>query len=312
MVRTLAFFDLFDHPLTLYELYAWLLRDDSVIPLDQGPGQAIRNPVSWSAFRDMVDTLEHEGHIRVIDGMLMLAGREQLVETRRGRQAGIARNMKRAIRAARLLRWLPFVEMVAVCNRLSVGNPHEESDIDVFIVIRDGRLWFSRLLVTAVLQLAGLRRHGDQIANRVCLSFYLTPRAADLQAIALQGSNDVYLRYWVAHLIPLFARKKVLEDFWHANEWAHHALHQAPQPMPLLRDRASVVVYVAEWLLGGWVGNACERVCRALQLRRMGHGAADRHDTAVVISDTMLKFHENDRREWYATQWRERARALGI
>ena len=295
MLRTLAFFDVFDHPLSLYEWYAWSLRD------------AWR---SWGAFRDAVDALECEGRIRVIDGMAALAGRERLIEARRARQAVIARNMKRAMGVARLLQWVPFVEFAAVCNRLSVGHPHEESDIDVVIMIRDGRLWLGRLLVTAFLHLAGLRRHGNRIARRVCLSFYLTPRAADLQTIALRDCDDVYLRYWVAHIIPLFARAGALEDFWRANEWAHHALHQAPRPAPLLRRRAPIAVFVAEWLLGGWVGNVCERASRAVQLRRMGNAAAGR-GTAVVISDAMLKFHENDRRQWYAEQWEERVRAVG-
>ena len=296
MLRTLAFFDLFDPPLTLYELYAWWSRTEWC---------------AWGAFRGMADALEHEGRIRVIDGMVMVSDRAELADTRRMRSASIAQKMKRAVRAARLLRWVPFVEMVAVCNRLSVGHPHETSDIDVFIVIRDGRLWFGRLLVTAMLQLAGLRRHGDQIANRVCLSFYLTPRAAALDRIALADRDDIYLRYWVAHLLPLWARKRSLDDFWQANQWAHRTFHQVPQPLPFAGKRAPAFAILFAWLFGGWIGDAFERASRALQVRHMGASAA-RHNSAVVISDTMLKFHENDRREWYATQWRERARALGI
>lgn len=296
MLRTLAFFDLFDHPLTRYELYAWMQR-----------GQRC----SWNAFCEELAVLERAGRVRVSEGMVTLAGRERLVETRQGRHAGIARNMKRAIRAARLLRRVPFVEMVAVCNRLSVGHPHEESDIDVFIVIRDGRLWFGRLLVTAVLQVFRLRRHDGHIAGRVCLSFYLTPRAAPLDAIALHDRDDVYLRYWIAHLVPLFVRSGVMEDFWSANEWAHRAMHQAPAPQPLLRGRTPLLALAAELILGGWIGNLLERASHALQLKRM-RGAAHGRDTAVVISDTMLKFHENDRRQWYAEQWEERIHALGI
>lgn len=300
MLRTLVFFDLFDHPLTRYELYAWMQRSASW-----------RTGCSWDAFCAELSELERAERVRVVDGVVVLAGREQLVETRRGRQAVIARNMRRAIRAARLLRWVPFVEMVAVCNRLSVGHPHEESDIDVFIIIRDGRLWFGRLLVTAVLQLFGLRRHGNHVAGRVCLSFYLTPQAAALDAIALHDYDDVYLRYWTAHLIPLFARRGVMEDFWRANTWAHKALHQASQPIPFLSRRVPVFVWVVEWLLNGWIGNLCEYASRAIQLERMGPLAVGR-DTAVVISDTMLKFHENDRRQWYAEQWTARLRTMGI
>lgn len=296
MLRTLAFFDLFDHPLTRYELYAWMQRE---------------RWSSWSVFCAELAELERAGRARSIDGMVMLSGRDQLVETRRGRQAVVARNMKRAIRAARLLRWVPFVEMVAVCNRLSVPHPREESDIDVFIIIRDGRLWFGRLLVTVALQLFGLRRHGNHIAGRMCLSFYLTPQAAALDAIALRDHDDVYLRYWIAHLVPLFARRGVMEDFWRANTWAHVVLHQAPRPAPFLNGRVPIVVRIVEWLLNGRIGNLCEQVSRAMQLQRMGSSAVGR-DTAVIISDIMLKFHENDRRQWYAEEWATHLRAMGV
>jgi len=48
-----------------------------------------------------------------------------------------------------------------------------------------------------------------------------------------------------------------------------------------------------------------ERVSRAWQIRHMGTHSA-RQNSAVVISDTMLKFHEQDRRAWYASAWCER------
>jgi len=160
-----------------------------------------------------------------------------------------------------------------------------------------------RLLVTAVLQLAGLRRHGDRVANRICLSFYLTPRAAALDAVKLD--DDPYLRYWIAHLLPLFARAAALCNFWRANEWAHRTLYQAPQPLPLIPGRASAFGTMLAWLLGGWLGDVFERTSRVWQVRHMGVRFAQ-ENSAVVISNTMLKFHEQDRRAWYAAVWRER------
>lgn len=293
ILRTLAFFDLFDHPLSLYELYAWRV---------EGAWQ------SWSAFRAALDALEQAGRVRVVDGMVMLHDRAEILETRRARQQWIVKKMKRAMRAARLLRWVPFVEMAAVCNRLSVGHPHEDSDIDAFIIIRDGRLWFGRLLVTGVLQLASLRRHGSRIANRVCLSFYVTPRAAELDAIRLD--DDWYLRYWISHLLPLYVRGTMMSDFWQANAWAHGSFHQVPMPMPFFSPRAPLVIRAVDWLFSEWIGNALERVARFVQQKRMG--ATEPKGTAVIISDTMLKFHEQDRRAFYATEWLARTNELGI
>ena len=36
------------------------------------------------------------------------------------------------------------------------------------------------------------------------------------------------------------------------------------------------------------------------------------HDTRVVLTNRMLKFHDNDRRQAYAEAYAERARVIGV
>lgn len=295
VISTLAFFDLFDQPLSLYELYASFLGEQ-------------RN--SWSAFREALDALAREGRVQITDGMVMLTDHPAVLEKRRQRQEWIAHKMKRAVRAARLLRRVPFVTAVFVCNRLAAGHPHEESDIDFFIVVRDGRLWFSRLLVTALLHIFGLRRHGTTVADQVCLSFYVTTSALGFSAIKLDG-DDVYLRYWIAEILPLWSCPQVIEKFWHENVWAHGALHQAPMPCALLSRRTPWLTWIMEWMLHGNLGSWCEKHTRAWQKKRMKEKSVSHAvSSAVVITDTMLKFHENDRREWYRAEWEKRVSVI--
>ena len=56
------------------------------------------------------------------------------------------------------------------------------------------------------------------------------------------------------------------------------------------------------WLLGGWLGDVFERTSRVWQVRHMGVRFAQ-ENSAVVISNTMLKFHEDDRRAEYQHVW---------
>ena len=395
VVNTLAFFDLFDHPLTGYELWSWMdqqsnkttkqpnndvileERSDDRIP---GGGDPIGSAppslqddirVEWLNFQSALDELISSGRIQYEDGYICLFDRSELPQVRRARQEWVARKMKKVQRAARLLQWVPFIQMIAVCNRLSVGHPHKESDIDVFIIIKDGRLWLGRLLATLLLQLFGLRRHGSRIADHVCLSFYITPVAADLSAVALHstsplplgesnssedtgvralvrrarpckaapcrpsgrgaqrhrerglkemrhpppnplpsregGIDDVYMRFWVPHVLPLWARGGVLKQFWQANRWAHHSIHQAPMIEPLIKLRGSLLVYVLEWLLRGRLGDLLDNVTKKIQYQRVTRTQQSQTTaTGVVVSDSMLKFHENDRRDFYAQNWEKR------
>ena|SRR3989344_4588972 len=291
IISTLAFFDLFDHAPTSYELYS-VLTVSSFVP--------------WSTFQAALFALEQGGCIKNDTAFWFFSGRNMLIDTRRARQEWIARKMKRAIRAARLLRYVPFVDAVCACNRLAAGHPHEESDIDFFIIIRAGRLWFARFLVTALLQAAGLRRHDTSISDRVCLSFYITSDAASLQSVSLAG-DDIYLRYWIVSLLPLWSDEGVMEKFWEENAWAREVLYASPMPIPFLRKRTVVFIWMVERLLRGRLGARLEMYARAWQKKRIEQKMASHAiPNAVVISDTMLKFHENDRREWYRAAWEER------
>ena len=43
---------------------------------------------------------------------------------------------------------IPGIEMIAVCNSLSMYATHPDSDIDLFIVSRPDMLWLVRFLIT--------------------------------------------------------------------------------------------------------------------------------------------------------------------
>ena len=70
--------------------------------------------------------------------------------------------------------WIPGLRMVAICNSLSMYASDADSDIDLFVVTEKNRLWFVRILMTIVFQILGVRRHGNHVAKRFCLSFFST------------------------------------------------------------------------------------------------------------------------------------------
>jgi len=102
---------------------------------------------------------------------------------------------KKARRYVRFLQIVPFVRMVSVCNNLAFSKVREGSDIDIFIIAKNGRLFLVRSFVTFLLQILGVRRHGKKISKRFCLSFFIDESVMDLSKIALE--NDIYLAFWI-------------------------------------------------------------------------------------------------------------------
>lgn len=301
ILATICFFDLFDYPLTLVEIRKYLLAF-GVFQL------------SFSALKEQLETAAwFKDKISHRDGFYFLSDREILVDIRRRRYAFGLKKIDLAIKAAKWIRFLPFVKMVALCNNIGSVNIKERSDIDLFIVVKQGRIFLSRLLVTAVVSWLGLRRHGSKIANRLCLSFYLADDDLNLEKIAVGGEN-VYLIYWLANIMPIYNRH-IYDRLLAQNRWLLDRL-------PFWRPKKVSVDWLAaddfwsrffrlafEFLLTDGLGGLCERWAKRIQLWKMSFNKkslAGFNDGRVVVSDRMLKFHENDRRLFYEEKFEQK------
>ena len=305
ILKTLAYFDVAGYPLTQLELWRWLYL----------PG------FTGCSLAQLVAALRGPGLSEKIDhssGYYFLKGRQEIVERRFQRYILAKRKYAIALRSARWLPALPFIEMVAVCNTLAYSNTAAQSDIDIFIVVRRGRLWLTRLVVTLLMTMLGVRRHGRHVANRLCLSFYVADNHLDLRDIALPD-QDPYLLYWLATLAPVYNRDDMYRKLLAANP---QFLETLPNFFPTqLSDRRRVrserwlaaLTVFNERLLSSRLGTWFERYARRFQLEKMNRNTQSvsrQNNSNVVINDTMLKFHEQDRRLEYRRHWEEKLEAL--
>ncbi len=214
---------------------------------------------------------------------------------------------KKAKRYVSILRIVPFVKMIAVCNNLAFSKVDEHSDIDLFIVAERGRLFIVRTLVTFILQVLGVRRHGNLVAGRFCLSFFVDDTSYDLSKIAID--DDIYLAYWCKTLVPLVDRGGA-EEFVLNNQWIADYFEK-PFDFKLdnsriLKDRfvfgRALLRVLFFWKWGDFV----EGVLSSWQIKRARAKAARASKGAdLVISDHMLKFHNIDRRRYYRDKYFE-------
>jgi hypothetical protein len=214
---------------------------------------------------------------------------------------------KRVKKYLTCLRWVPFLRMVAVCNNLAFGKVDERSDIDLFIVARKGRLFIVRILVTLVLHLLGVRRHGGKVAGRFCLSFFVDDSALGLERIALK--DDVYLAYWCRSMKPILD-DGVSKDFVLANEWADNFFADIGDKS--LKSAKNIGAFsrakkVWIFVLNGKFGNWIEGFLRCWQLKRAKSKMKKAGDAAsLIVDEHILKFHNVDRRKFYRDKWFEK------
>ncbi|MDD5626949.1 MAG: hypothetical protein PHW01_03020 [Patescibacteria group bacterium] len=297
ILYTLTFFDLIGKPLTIFECWQYLFN---VFPLKSG-----------ASIIEIESILRKHPKVANFRGFYFLKGHRGLVDRRRREHNFSQVKWKRARRAARLLSYVPFVRMVAVCNTVAFDTAGKGSDIDFLILVQNGKMWTTRFAVTFLVSFLGLRRHHRKIADRICLSFYLADNCLDLRRVALRKENgainDPYLVYWTSKVSPVYDEGRG-KSFLLQNNWMRKYL---PNYIPysgvgrrVIQNNLPKKIWKKsiEWLLCSIFGNLGEDILKKLQLAKMSHNTksvAREQNTKVIISDQILKFHERDLRGFY-------------
>lgn len=289
ILATLHYFELLDFPLTIEELERYLY--------------------GWSAPADAIsDALAelpqvHHGH-----GFYFFEGRQEIAELRKEKQKIADAMWQRVERFRFLFALCPYVRMAAVCNTLAYGNVKETSDIDLFIIAKNGRLATARFFMKIFTHLFGARVHHEKIAGRFCLSFFVTERALNLEPLA-KHNFDPHLAYFVATAVPIFG-ESAYRDWLKANEeWVGRYFKRTLLPRTA-RLKENFIARGLRFFLESFLflfGNRLENFLYEWQMKRDGERHKKiPHSKGIVINRNIFKFHENDPREEIAKKFLER------
>ena len=281
-MRTVAYADIFEYPLTLPEIHRYLI------------GLAVSRETVGAA---IANELLPAGRLVERDGYYALLGREAIVATRQERQERAAAVWPRALRYGRLIASLPFVRLVAITGELAMDNVRPESDIDFFVVTEHRRLWLCRALILAIVHAAG--RLGDTI----CPNYLISERALALD------DGDLYSAHEIAQMIPL-AGLETYARFRQLNPWVYDFLPNAAAVPRDLRARpaARPARALAESALRSPAGAALERWESGRKLRRFRAEARGHAEASFTLD--WCKGHLHDHGQLILEAFAKRAPAL--
>lgn len=186
-----------------------------------------------------------------------------------------------------------------------------DSDIDLFIETLPGKLWTGRIFATLFFALLGVRRYGDKVRGRFCLSFFAVV-GADFGPIAID--DDVYLFEWANRLVPVDGKRSADEvSFPGAFSGGIGIVGEANNPQAgtkrdsllrlALRDavepesRSATKNAAVRSPTVGPFSRLLESVLKRLfEKRTLAEYERRGKPWGVVISDSFLKFHPDDRR----------------
>ncbi len=204
IAATVAYYDVMDFPLTAFEIWKHLLRYDRDQPED--------GPVAFTEVWNILHSGQLSDRVSEKNGFYVLRGREALTRARIIREKFSVQKLKGMKRLTRLLAFVPYVRMIGATGSLSMKHGTAGSDWDMFVVLRSGKIWMGRTILTGFLHLIGKRRHGRHVNNRACLNYFVTDDHLEIT------SKDLFSAHEYRFLIPLFSFE-TFQRFEIRNHW---------------------------------------------------------------------------------------------
>jgi predicted nucleotidyltransferase len=192
ILATLAYFDLFDYPLTQTEI-----------------AQFLKISYCTEEFAEDLYSLATENWIFRFDEFYSLQDNYSLVQRRREGNTRARSMLKTAEKIAGFLSTFPFIKGVAVSGSLSKNFADENSDIDFFIITEKNKLWLARTFMHCFKKIAMLLKKEDWF----CMNYYI-----DEEMLQIKEKN-IYTATEIATLLPLRGIR-VFNEFFNQNIWS--------------------------------------------------------------------------------------------
>lgn len=302
ILATLAYYGVFDFPLTAEEIFHLRLNRPEGIKAE---------------FKDIVFALKENSLLRqkYVDcenGFYFLKGKRGLFETRIKRQKLAEEKWKIVKRAAGKLQYVPFIKLVMASGSLALGNTRRESDFDLLIAAAGGRVWTARFFANVIAYFFGLHRTRQNFQNKLCLNHFITDKSLRIEF------ESVYNASTYSALVPVWERGVNYEQFKTANRWIKNFVSGDDLPPPEFRKMeisflARVVSNFWELTLGGRVGDILEQLLKKVQLAKISRDPLSRKKGGrIIVSDACLAFHPLSPEAAVIAKFNEKMRKLGF
>lgn len=204
-----------------------------------------------------------------------------------------------------LFKFVPFVDFVFAAGSLATGRPvgrasptagnmNEDSDFDVIVGVRQGRIFTTRMLCFIGFGMFGLwAKHPGKSKNRFCFNHFVTPAAYRL--------SPPYNEYWknlYDSLVPIYGKSEIIQKFYDANaDWmGERRIYQNDTRHKY--KKSNWIKKSREWMLAGKLGDWLEKKLKTIQIKKIEADLKIRHTykPRIIFNDNELEFHPHTKR----------------
>jgi predicted nucleotidyltransferase len=241
ILATLAYFDMFNYPLTGGEIYLFLKHRQDQADFDLGLKYLVANQSVYQ-----------------FGNFYTLKNEPVLIVRRYNGNKKAAEMIKVAAKVGDMLIRFPYVRGIAISGSLSKNFADENSDIDLFIITAKNRLWIARTLMHVFKKLTFLVNKQDCF----CMNYYIDEEQLEIK------EKTIYTAIEVVTLIPLQG-DTVIEQFYANNSWTRGFLPNKIMRLSSAKSLKSSFFKIAfEKLFDNSFGNAIDTMLMKLTAAR--------------------------------------------
>lgn len=191
IIKTLAYYDIFDYPLKAEEIYYNLGT----------------NSVSLTEIENEVEQLCKIGITYNKNNFYLLRNNENFISRRLEGNRLAKKKLISAYRMTKLISKFPYVRAVLLSGSISKGYMEKDSDVDYFIITQPNRLWVTRLLLMLFKKVFLLNSR-----KVFCINYFV-----DTETLEIEEKN-IFTATELATLIPIYG-KDLYDELYKNNIW---------------------------------------------------------------------------------------------
>ena len=313
ILATLAYYDVLDFPLTLSEIYNYLINPEKLSVHRNGKSSVFDIKVLDIAVE--LDNMARTGVIGRKNDFYFLSGRDALIRLRIEREKIATQKWKKLLRIAKWFQTVPYLRGIMVSGSLAINNTSDESDFDVLVVAKSGRLYTCRIFLSLVASLFGSRRTRYQkiAPDKFCFNHYITDGNLNINHESLFNAQ-AYI-----NLKPVMVEDDLMDKFYMENNWLGKYIHNFAfnkVNKEYLLGREGVFCVLAKFLeiiFNSKVGDWIEILAKKYQQKRIKNNPVTYESGGrVIFNDTELEFHPHSFELFAINQYNKKLKQLGI
>ncbi len=325
ILATIVYYDILDYPLTGFEVFLYLVKENGNVS-----DVETRHCLVSTEVIELLNTSEYlKKHLDQKLGFYFLkvnnvetrqclvsTDTKNIVQLRLNRKKIWDQKWKKARKIFWIMQVVPFSKLVMGSGSFSLGNTRKDSDIDLMIVAKKGRIWTVRTFFTLLTSFLGVRRHKNKTEDKICLNHYITDKSLRIPF------ESIYTAHLYCHILSVYNSKedrKLFRRFQEENKWMKKYLESYEFSnlegfRSIKRNKIlNSISKLFEFILSGKIGDYFEKKMSEIQTKRIKKDPLNmKKGGRITISNDQLEFHPNSHEANIIPEFNKRMKELKL